>query len=446
MTPDNRLTYDDDLFQRMRRVLGVPVVNQTVWRFDTPLDPERVERLRRRLARGPLARVVRRSRVPGARDRWIASDVAAPVHEQRCAVPPGDLLAWAERRAATDLDPERGPTWELATVPTTDGGSALSYLTSHAVCDGGGHVASLVAAAEGTDIGRLPVDDARTRWGDDVRDAGRQLVRAARGGAQAVGTSRGHGGGVESSGPHAFHPERDGDDEPWRPPTAVVDCDALEWEAAARRHGGTPNALLVAIAVEVLMASGRVPAGRPVRVALPVSLRSGADDLRSNVTSGVSIDVDTRDEDGISRAGDLATIRSRAKREFTSLADGSRHDALTPLKPLMQMLPDRAVARLARGATAPLCLCSNLGELPASFTTPVGTAATSVLMRSVTQNVTPSMMRRTRGGLNAWWSRHGSTATLAVLGLDPDHLGHRDEIAALVVEVCARWGVHARPW
>jgi hypothetical protein len=174
--------------------------------------------------------------------------------------------------------------------------------------------------------------------------------------------------------------------------------------------------------------------------------RRGRRDLRSNATSGVSIDVDTSVVDGTGRALDLAAIRSRCRLEFSALADGSRRDTLTPLKPLMQMLPDRVVAQLARTMTAPLCLCSNLGDLPAGFAAPLGVPATSVLMRSVTQHVTPSMMRRTRGGLNTWWSRHGRTVTLGVLGVDPDHFGRQDELARLVREACRRWGVDATSW
>ncbi len=71
VTEGNRLTLDDDLFVRAHRVLGIPVVNQTVWRFDRPLDPTEVERLDLGLREGPLARSIRRSRIPGARDSWV---------------------------------------------------------------------------------------------------------------------------------------------------------------------------------------------------------------------------------------------------------------------------------------------------------------------------------------------------------------------------------------
>ena len=56
------------------------------------------------------------------------------------------------------------------------------------------------------------------------------------------------------------------------------------------------------------------------------------------------------------------------------------------------------------------------------------------------------MLRRTRGGLTVWWARHGDTATLAVLGVDPDHLGDREALARLVVATTSRWGVPSTPW
>ncbi len=444
-TDGNRLTLDDDLFVRAHRVLGIPVVNQTVWRFDRPLDPAEVGRLDLGLRDGPLARSIRRSRVPGARDTWVASSAGGPVHVATSPLRPGDVLAWAEERAAEPLDPWSGPTWSLATASTTDGGSVLSYLTPHVVCDGGAHVAALVAAVEGGGPGRLPAEGPTPTVRDDLRDAVRQVGLALRGGATAVRdalrSSRPPRTDVQTSRDGLLGPDQAGDDLPRAPATVVVDLDARAWDEAAARHGGTSNSLLVAVAVEVLLASGRVEAGRPVRVSLPVSLR-GTDDLRSNATSGVSIDVVTEVADGVGRVVDLGAVRAQARSAYATLS-GGRHD---PLGPLTQLLPDPVVAVLARGVAAPLCLCSNLGQLPATFAAPLGRPATSVLMRSVTQGVTPSMLRRTRGGLTVWWTRHGDTATLAVLGVDPDHLGDREALARLVVGTTSRWGVPSTPW
>ena len=72
-----RLTYDDDLFLRMECVLGVPVVNQIVWRFDSAVPLDALESMWQLLATGPLDRSVRRSAVPGARDGWITARTPA---------------------------------------------------------------------------------------------------------------------------------------------------------------------------------------------------------------------------------------------------------------------------------------------------------------------------------------------------------------------------------
>lgn len=106
----NRLTYDDDLFLRTRRVLGVAVVNQTVWRLPAPLDAAAVRVLHSGLADGPLQRVVRPGRLPGARARWSASTVSLDPAIESTPVPDDAVLAWADRQAQANLDPEHGPT------------------------------------------------------------------------------------------------------------------------------------------------------------------------------------------------------------------------------------------------------------------------------------------------------------------------------------------------
>ncbi|KAA9162029.1 hypothetical protein FPZ12_012355 [Amycolatopsis acidicola] len=428
----DRLTYDDDLFLRADRVLGIPVVNQSVWRFPERLGPEAVDELARSLAVGRLGRLVVRSRVPGARDRWVRCGAVTPV-VRSAPVEPGDVLGWADEQADVELDPELGPPWQLASAPTTDGGELLSLAVSHAVGDGGAHIASIVEAGRNVHIGR------QTRLRDDVRDSVAQVVRAARGIRTAV---QGRGmvsvpPGTQSSSVREAEPG----DEPCRPPLTVLDCDARVWEDAALANGGSGNALLVAIAVEILVASGRVGPDAPVKVSLPVSARGG-DDLRANATTGVSVAVDVGPDGHV---GDLATIRARSKTAFGSLRSG-RVPPVRALEPLVQLLPDALVARLARSSPAPLCLCSNLGTLPKDFTAPTGVPATSVMMRSMTRLVTRSLLRQRGGGLSIWWSRTGDTATLAVLGLDPGHFPDEPTLRRLTTGALDRWGLRATSW
>ena len=404
--------------------------------------------LHRGLADGPLQRVVRPGRLPGARARWSESTVSLDPVVESTPVPDDAVLTWADRQAQANLDPENGPTWALAAAPTASGGSVLSYVTSHVVADGGMHIGAFQAAvaaatlaagkaaigwtapdarppeaagAAGVAVGRrLPKEGERIRTGlvADLRDATGQ-ARAAVGGLRQAARQGPVPPLMAQQSADRPRPEpRTDDAQPANPPVVVVDTDAPTWHRAAHAAGGTANSLLIAICTEILLAAGAATAGMPVRVSVPVSLR-GKDDLRSNATSGVSIAVDTTVTAAPERAGvvtDMAQIRASAAAEFRALTSGTRVDTLGPLKPLMQMVPDAVAKRAARDATAPLCLASNLGRLPATFAAPLGTSASSVLMRGVTQGLTRGRLRQMRGGLDSWWSEHDGVATLVVLG------------------------------
>ncbi|WP_369375055.1 hypothetical protein AB1046_10535 [Promicromonospora sp. Populi] len=463
-TASNRLTYDDDLFLRTRRVLGVAVVNQTIWRLPVPLESRAVHALHGGLATGPLQRVVRPGRLPGARARWSASDLSLDPVIESTPVPDDAVLTWADRQAQANLDPENGPTWALAAAPTTSGGSLLSFVTSHVVADGGMHMGALQAAVAAAgfradDVGafasesgprRLPKEGERIRTGlvADLRDATGQARAAVGGLRQAARQGPVPPMMAQQAADRPRPGPRTDDNQPAHPPVVVVDTDAATWHRAAHAAGGTANSLLIAVCTEILLAAGVATAGMPVRVSVPVSMRR-KDDLRSNATSGISIAVDTTVTPAPERAGviaDMAQIRASTAAEFRGLAAGTRVDTLGPLKPLMQMVPDAVAKRAARDATAPLCLASNLGRLPAAFAAPLGTPASSVLMRGVTQGLTRGRLRQMRGGLDAWWSEHNGVATLGVLGLDIELLGEPGQVQAAMESVYARHGLPARFW
>ncbi|NED63362.1 hypothetical protein G3I15_20750, partial [Streptomyces sp. SID10244] len=48
-SPVERTTHDDDLFIRMDRAFGVPVLSQAIWRLTEPLTAEELDRIGRRL-------------------------------------------------------------------------------------------------------------------------------------------------------------------------------------------------------------------------------------------------------------------------------------------------------------------------------------------------------------------------------------------------------------
>ncbi|WP_406692576.1 hypothetical protein REH65_12655 [Saccharopolyspora sp. ID03-671] len=428
----NRLTFDDDLFLRSERVLGIPVTNQSVWRFDRALDTAELDELAHRLGTGRLGRRVVRGAVPGARARWVPSEAVPPVAVR--TEPVEDVLTWADAEAEKRLDPVRGPGWRLACAPTAAGGSVLSLVVSHVVGDGGVHVNAVVEAVRGVRAGRpapTPV-----RWWDDVRDAGGQLLRAGRGVLRAARAPKGAPlpPGTQTSRTR----ERAGDETPARPPCAVFDCDAEAWDVAAAARGGSANTLFIAVLTEILLASGRVSPDAPIKVSLPVSTRREDDD-RSNATTGVSLAVTPAG----GRVTDLAAIRAASKRAFASAAEES---PTRLLEPLVQLLPDAVVARTAENSPVPLCLCSNLGELPREFAAPTGFPATSVMMRSLTGGTSPALLRARGGGLTAWLTRTGGTLTLAVLALDPDHFPDARTLRDHAANTLATWSIPATPW
>jgi len=420
----DRLTFDDALFETMRRVLDTPVVSQTGWRFDTTLESTALARFHAALGRGPLARRLVRSRVPGARDRWTGSDAIAPLVE---SAPVTDLGGWLAEQAATPLDPEHGPAWSLAYAPLADGGSTLSFVTSHVVADGGLKLRALEAAATGRPIGVLPADGPTSGRAGDLGDAVRQLATAARTLPGLVlpprlparrPTSRPASRAARTA-------PRPDDDVPWTPPVVILDCPTDEWQWIAAADGGSANALLLALCAELAVRAGLAAPGETIDVASPVSTRT-EDDLRSNASTGVSIPVPL---DAAGRVASLFDLRGTAREVYAGLADrDAAADPLAAARAVLPLLPASVVRLLAPRWPAPRVLASNLGTLPAGVLSPTGVTAGSVLNRSLTPPTTRGAARRTGAGLSAWWGSTGTTATLCVAGADPDAFPDADTL------------------
>lgn len=449
--PTNRLTYDDELFLRMATVMGLPVVAQNAWRFPAEIPVEAVERISRALARGPLNRLVVRSRVPGARSRYVRSSARAPltVHPERLA--PADVLDWLDEVAQIELDPVRGPGWALAMAYTTDGRTIVSFNVSHVVADGRLKHEALADAAAGRARPQLPVDDlaaAQVRLSDEVRDAVGMLRQMYDGLRADRATERVPRIDAQMSADRPIPEPRPDDGVRHRIPKVVADCPTADWHAAAKRGGGTANGLFIAVTAEVLLAAGIAEAGRPVAVNLPVSVRAGDGDLRANATSGVTVAVDTEVRDGVGVVTDLATVRARAKESFTALFAGTRPDRGRAYRTLVQMIPDTLAKPLARNITTPLCLASNLGTHPDAFMAPFvdGVRAESILLHALPLHATRGQLRRQRGGVTAWWGEGDGTCTLTIHGLDPDRIPDAATLRGLVAEVYARRGLTPVFW
>lgn len=427
--------------------MNVPVVNQIVWRFDEAVSAAALDEMWRNLDAGPINRTVRRAWIPGARDSWVRASRTSPLVMCERSVSPSELSRWIQQRAAVALDPLEGPVWQLAATALEGGGSAVSLVASHVVGDGGALTSAAISALRG----EPEPDDFRSAFAADARGDVLDAVgqwRSALSGVCRVAARTARGAVMRSAaraepgrtGPSAVSGAGPTDTGVFTPSTVVVDCPTAEWSAAARAAGGSANSLLVALALGVLRASGRVDESESVKVSLPVSTRV-AGDIRANATSGASIIIDAGDS-----PSDLSTIRRKAKNAFTEMSDTSITTDFELTKPLVQLLPDAVVAFASRSATAPLCLCSNLGERGRHVRTIGDAVARSVVMRSMTQNTTVELLRRTKGGVSVWWNTSGETSTLCVTGLDPDCFASAERLRDLLAVEYERWRLTPTFW
>jgi hypothetical protein len=446
-----RLTFGDDLFMRRHRGLGSPIVNQFVWWFDEDVPADAVTRLRDALARGALSRHARRSPVPAARGRWSRADTPPAVVRRGQPLDPHEVMDWLRRLGSSRLDPVGGDPWRLATADVVGGGAVVSLLADHAVADGGAMVDAVERAASDREPLPVPTHPSLPRSvAADVHDAATQLASVGR---WAAGRAR-----------HAASPKpaRRADDrsrrgtpvvpDSWTVPLVVAECRTAEVEASAVRHGGTLNAWFVAVSASLATESGIAAAGRPVRVALPVSART-PDDLRSNATRIAQVDVEPdalEPDDAGTR--DLGGIRALCKQAYASLgaapspersgtADGS-------LLTLVQMMPTAVVRRLPRPPAATV-LASNLGAVSEPFCTPMGPEgprARSIAAMAGHRRVDVAELSSLGGGLMAWACTSGDRTTLTVAALDPDRVPDDDTLRGLTTAVLAAWDVEALPW
>lgn len=447
MSDANRLTSAEETFVLAERVLELPVINQMIWRFDTPLDPQRLTDVVDRLRQGPLTRRLHRARAPYARDSWLAAPASAPELRIDDAIDSAELTDWLDADVRRKFHSDSGAPWTVSAVPLRDGGHAVAFTAPHTLSDGTGINAAIEAAAFGADIGRLPDDDGGlpSRL-DDARDAARQLVAAAIGLAGAIRLMvRNRKARDEGTTP----PQ-----QPTRPtvtPTAGAEASAYalasfaadDWRHAAELRGGSANSLLVAIGVGLLDAAGRVDGVQEIPVSMPVAVRTPGD-RRAIATVGATMTVSTER----SRYDDLRPIRKAAREALTRATDPDRdrHDLLRRITPIIRLLPRNLLRSMALGQPAAVLTCSNLGELPRGVATLGGPTAADVAARMSVQNATVGQLRSARGGLTMWLSFASDTAVLSVLSMDPDFWPDRAVLQQTITDEAAKWSLKPRFW
>jgi hypothetical protein len=409
------------------RATGTTNLLQCVWVYDRAIDIDGVRRFHHYLQQGRLSRRIERSPLPFGRHRWV-SPGDQPELEIAAPRPRDEFDAWLSEQADTALDAEHGPGWHLAVLPFTDGGTGLSFVTSHCLIDGVGLCEVLAAAASGHhDPISWPAAGSRRRWqvlSEDARQAVRDMPAIGRAIVAAARFARRHrgGDGSDTQLPSAPRSPFVGPDERVAAPKATVFIDADEWDARAQSLGGTSNALLAGVAARLAQRAGRVAANGFVTLALPVSERADGD-TRANAITAVDITVDPA-----AAATDLREIRAAIKQALIRRQEApDERWALLPLTPLLPQWLIRGMAGVALGG-ATTSGSSNLGALDPAANRPDGTDADYFAMRTFYPGVTKATLHRTGGLLGLLSGRVHGQVFVSVLGYQPGRPNTIDDL------------------
>ncbi|MEH3154837.1 MAG: hypothetical protein PGN29_05650 [Gordonia paraffinivorans] len=441
---DARVTGPDETFMLVEALAGVETPIQMGWVFATDPGEQAVAAIHARLAAGPVHRTIAVTRVPFARHRWVAAGRPEPVRADADAVAPEAVAQWfADHLDGTSVRPTEGRSWHLATAPTTDGGRVVFVLASHVVCDGSGLRRALLADPPATTPG-----PARGGVGDDIRDAGGQLLAALRAVARLASsavTALRTRGDVEAEGPVVV-----GLDRPWpgrplpMPPAEVADppvrhllvtLDAETFARRAAERGGTTNTLFCAVVGGVAQRAG-IPDDDTTAICIAVNRRSGDDDARANASGGVWI----RTHGGLDGPVDLAGMRAQTRRALAGYAERGAEMSADNVQPVVRLLPSRAVLALTGLIPSPHTTVSNLGAVEPELLQMGGQTAHVQFTRAAVRGMSADdRRRRCRPGLLAWLTLHGATATMAVCGVDPDRFGAPGVLRDLVEAELLAW-------
>jgi hypothetical protein len=409
------------------RATGATNLLQCVWVYNRAIDIDGLRRFHHHLQKGRLSRRIERSPLPFGRHRWVSPSDHSELEVVATPRPREEFEAWLSEQANTALDAEHGPGWHLAVLPFTDGGTGVSFVTSHCLVDGVGLCEALAAAAAGhSDSINWPAAGSRRRWQalrEDARQSARDIPAISRAVAAAARFARRHrGGGSDTQLPSAPRSPLVGPDECVAAPKATIFVDADEWDARAQSLGGTSNALLAGVAARLAERAGRVTADGFVTVALPVNERADGD-TRANAITAVDITVDPA-----AAPMDLREIRAAIKQALIRRQEvPDERWALLPLTPLLPKWLIRGMAGVALGG-ATTSGSSNLGALNPAANRPDGTVADYLSMRTFYPGVTKATLHRTGGLLGLLSGRMHGQVFVSVLGYQPGRANTIDDL------------------
>ncbi|WP_081290903.1 type I polyketide synthase [Mycobacterium asiaticum] len=392
---DNRLAYlDQASFLATRAVHGALI--QVTWIYDRGADIEGLRRFHQNLGSGLFGRLIERSPLPFARDRWVLAPNSPKLDIEATPRARNDVSDWADERARLAIDPEWGPGWHLGVLPLTDGGTAVSLVVSHTVVDAIAFGQAIADAAEGRthDLG-YPPRGTRPRGRalrEDFRQTAKELPHIGRALAAVARRARRDRKELTSTIKAAPPPPRTGGEDPRiEMPALTAYVKLSDWDALAKQLGASSHSLVAGVACRLAVRVGRVNDDGAVTLRLVANLRDNGD-IRGNAITAIDIGVDPTNA-----ATDLRDIHLKITQTILEAIDNSDNEWLAPL-PLTALTPKRVARKLAGvaagGATLPVTV-SNIGDLPPAVNRPDGTDADEAHMRPFE----PGMKKSTLEGM-----------------------------------------------
>lgn len=438
MGVDNTLAYIDQGSFLGLRALGRGPIDQAIWIYEHPVDLDGLLRFRRNLAKGLLGRRIERSPLPFGRHRWVADQDLQSLDMSARECRRADMWSWADECMRSPIDPEHGPGWRLAVQPFSDGGAAVSLVTSHSIVDGLGLITAVVDAVNGVDR-RLgyPAPKSRTRRQALVEDTRTTLAGVpgiARAVVASIKVARAESGDLATS-IRAAGDAPAGDDRPLLPPAVVAFIDAEQWDACARRLGGTSNSLFSAVAARLGHHMGRVDEDGLAYLSWPVSERTEGD-TRANALVEANMSVDPQQV-----VTDLRALRAATKKALSESAETSvRMTGPLPLTPLTPQAVLRRLEGMVLAVNSPIA-CSNMGELDPAFGRPDGTDAEYTVIRGLEPQITSRVLHRIGGQLLLAGCRLRGHMSVAVGSWSAERDNSKEELRDIVVETLADFGL-----
>lgn len=389
---DNTIDFMDQGSFLGLRARGRDPLIQICWVYDHAVDMAALRRFHDNLNHGLLGRRIERSPLPFGRHRWVTWQ-SPGIDVAPAPRPRTEVRDWSNEQAARTIDPERGPSWRMAVLPLTDGGAAVLLLVSHTIADGVGGITAATDAAKGIthDLGYPPARS-RTTFQAMRQDAMvliRGLPEVFKSILAAARVAKTEGAATATKKAVAIPAGSDMDRRKLMP-SMTVEIDAEQWDACAKRLGGSAPTLLVGFGVRYAQVVGWVAADGLVHVSVPISERT-PDDTRGNALTAVTFEVDP---DAVT--SDLTEIRTKFKDSLRTLEE-SGNALLGPL-PLVSYVPTRVARRLESLVIRDKELgCSYLGELDPATNRPDGTDAQSMYMLPFEQHITYGDLRRVDG-------------------------------------------------